>query len=150
MKRLVTVSLLGLSFAFARLGAAAAAPPPITTPPGQALAQPLSPDEQRDWDCLDAAVQQWGLHPTSTADASAPSADTLKSLRSYFLGRLSAELGDERLMRWLRDAQLHKPRSVAWAHATASVCLARMERSTAALKPMESKDFTLQNAASSR
>jgi hypothetical protein len=103
---------------------------------------PLSPEQQADWDCLDAAVLAWGLHPTSTrADAQSAAA-----LRDYYLGRLSAELGDERLVRDL----LRKPKPIANAEAAPlAVCRARMARSAAALQPLEARNFTLQRAGAS-
>jgi hypothetical protein len=54
----------------------------------------------------------------------------LNSVRAYYLGRLSVEIGDEHLVRYLRDPMLRRP--VDWARGTMVVCLARMNQSNAA------------------
>lgn len=153
MKRFVSAGLI----ASAVLATAAAALSQVSAPvSGQVSSQisaprvshveivpPLSPDQRADWNCLDAAVQAWRLHPTSTQAGGAPSA---QALRDYYLGRLSAELGDERLVRDL----LRKPKPIASAKATSlALCQARMARSAAALQPLEARDFTLQRAGAS-
>lgn len=142
MKRIVTAGLLGLA-AVGGLFAVAGASPAM-----QNVVAPLTAEQQRDWDCLDAVVQGWSLHPTQ-AHTAAASAEVMKEMRTYYLGRLSAELGDERLRRYLHETQTQPARSARWTDGSFALCRLRMERSAEALKPMESRNFSLQDAASS-
>lgn len=139
MNRFVLTGLLAVSATFAAVNAAAADPAPRIT----VRSTSPTPDEQRDLNCLDAATQQWRVTTSSTA-AGSPPAETLRAVRAYYLGRLSVEVGDALLERYLRDPMFRKP--VAWARGDLSACVTRMEQSNAALRPAESKDFALEPA----
>lgn len=139
MKRCILTGLLAVSATLAAVNAAAADPAPRITTRRTAP----TPDEQRDLNCLDAATQQWRMTTSSTA-AGSPSAETLSAVRAYYLGRLSVEVGDSLLDRYLRDPMFRKP--VAWARSNLSACVARMEQSNVALRPAESTDFALEPA----
>jgi hypothetical protein len=140
MSRFVLTGLLAVSAMLAALDASAAAlGPEITT-----RSTAPTPDEQRDLNCLDAATQQWRL-TTSSRAAGSPSAGALSAVRAYYLGRLSVEVGDTLLDRYLHDPMFRKP--VDWAQGTTlSACVARMEHSNAVLRPAESRNFALEPA----
>lgn len=139
MNRFVVTGLLAASASLALSSASLAAPAAVLSVRSTAA----TPAEQQDLNCLDAVTEQWSVAPSSAVAAS-PSRETLSALRAYYLGRLSAEVGDAQLVAYLRDPLRRKP--VAWASENLKVCQARMERSNAALSPTEAKDFALEPA----
>jgi hypothetical protein len=144
MRYIVIGTLLAGAALYSAAGALASdSPRVVRVEPGPLS---LTPDQQRDWECLQASTEDWGM-----SDAAAHGTDLTSSarfaLRTYYLGRLNGELGDARFAEFMQLSRLQKAHSIDWTRDMARTCQNKMAHAAGFLKPMESKDFQMQGAS---